>query len=138
MSLITMTMEIEKEIRELLSFLASYHNASIPDDVNRLETCFSDNMYLISVSGRKIAKHELIKGIKLSYGSTKEASYWAENTTIEELGEGYYLAIFTEHRKTKGTTNSRISTSIFVPNQNAPNGVQWLHIHDTLVREVLY
>ncbi len=127
------------EIRELHRFFARWLRGELPDDgtaFGRFSEVLAAEMTFISPAGREIPRSELIETVRLSHATAKTdpaSRIWTTDETVKALPGGLYLARYREHQEIAGQYRLRQSSAVLRRNDAAPNGVEWLHVHETWI-----
>ncbi len=91
---------------------------------------------IIGPNGELTERESLLHGLRNAYKSRKVVKIWIENfQTYRREGD---LIITTYEEWQQGcddSVNARISTAIFQEKPDTPNGVMWLHVHETWLKK---
>lgn len=131
-------MNWQKEIIDLHHFFQDWFNGALPKtdaSFDRFRSVLHPQFHIIAPSGGLTAKPSLLDGLFAAHGQNKQIQIWVENLNLQWESDTMLLATYEEHQATGEKQTARISTVAFVPTPNLPNGVQWLHVHETWLSE---
>lgn len=125
----------QTEINELHQFFQDWFNGAIPatdKTFARLLTALGPGFTIINPDGRLTERRSLVEGLRKSYNTRNRFKIWIENFQFWRLEGSISVMIYEEwHQTLNGEPAARISTALFKEDANAPNGVSWLHVHET-------
>lgn len=132
----------EQEIIDLHRFferwLAGEQEAS-PEALARLADVLSERFLLISPEGERRERRAVIEEVRRGHGSRQRAGrrFRIRIEGIEgRLREGgLCLMSYEEWHELDGAAHGRLSSALFRERPDAPNGVEWLHLHETWLPE---
>jgi hypothetical protein len=125
---------VEKEIRELHQFFTDWYNGTVEDDAEnfaRFEQVIAPSFRLISPDGINHHYAPLTKKIKEDHGSRPGMQIEIKSVVLRFHSPEYTFATYEEWQHTEGKNTSRISSVIFHANPDCPNGLEWVHVHET-------
>ncbi len=130
-----------QEVLDLHQFFQDWFRGELPqtdEAFDRFSGVMDDSFHIVSPGGRKTAIEPLRAGLRSAFGSWRPASVesegsriWIENTQFQALNEDLSLVTYEEWQKNEGPAKGRLSTAVFRRDPEAPNGVRWLHVHET-------
>ena len=133
---------INKEIIELHEFFVDWFAARIEySDKNfaRFENVMAKEFEIISPTGIKTVRNDLVNKLKNAHGFRANADkpflIRIKNINIRQIESNHYLSTYEEWQKIDGSSKGRLSTAIFKRKSDTPNGVEWLHVHETWLPE---
>jgi hypothetical protein len=124
----------ENEVNDLHDFFVNWMGASVDrEDVifERFTGTLSDGFTLISPSGEITERDALVPELEASYASRPEFKIWIKNCQCKFVSDNHCLITYEEWQDIGGAGSSRLSTALFARRDNTPNGVEWLHVHET-------
>jgi hypothetical protein len=127
-------MNVTNEIVELHQFFERWFAATLaPSDANfaRVLTALAPDFALISPDGRLAAGATVIDWLRGGYGTRPLFRLWTDKITVRHTGGELTLATYEEWQVINGVTSCRLSSALFRAQGAAPNGVVWLHVHET-------
>lgn len=131
-------LHVEAEIVQLHQFFQEWYNGAIPETEEtfaRLKNALADGFRIITPDAKILERHTIIKAIERNYNSQKGMRIWIEDVHIQGWFEDHILASYQEWQETDETITCRLSSVIFQSNQDNPNGLEWLYVHETWLEE---
>lgn len=99
----------------------------------RLEGALGPDFTMVTPSGKVVGREALLSGLAAARGSRPglrieilDPSLVAETPTLT-------VARYTEVQHAEGSTTRRLSSVVFERSEGAPNGLRWLHVHESWV-----
>ena len=126
----------QKEIVELHEFFQGWLGGEIPpvdEEFYRLEEVLGEGFTLITPEGNCRERDELLQGLRRAAGVRLGVRIWIEEARLHHEGKSVLIASYQEWQQDKGPPKGRISTVVFRPKRSLPNGVEWLHVHETWI-----
>jgi len=127
------------EVIGLHEFFKQWFNAEIDNtDLNfsRLSNAIHEDFMLVMPNGNTTTKKELLVQLREGYGSHKSDKLpyklWIQNFECRLIEGNTCLVTYEEWSEIEGRQNARLSSAIFRKKEEAPNGVEWFHVHETL------
>ena len=117
----------EAEVRELHAFFGRwYSGVAALSEFSRLDV-LADSFVLIGPDGRSSNVEQVRAFIEAAYGR-RPTGFRIRNVTVRpHVSVGTY-----EEWQTVGdVTTGRISTAVMMPDPGMPNGLRWVHLHET-------
>lgn len=125
------------EVIELHRFFQDWMNAVLePTDENfRLSEVLADNFAMVTPVGARVSRPEIEQQARASHGAYRDSeeplTIRIENLEGRALTTGAYLLGYDEWQETPDGNHGRRSTAVFREQPDAPNGVEWVHVHET-------
>ncbi len=130
-----MTLEAwHAEIVELHEFFQGWLDGTLPAmdaAFARLTDTTDAAMLLITPAGEIIPRQVLLTQLRAAHGSRPGWRMWIERAQLRCQSGDLLVATYEEWQQTGGTTTARISTVVFRNRPGTPNGLVWLHVHET-------
>lgn len=104
--------------------------------VSRLADVLADNFHIIASDGHITTRDTLIPALFNAYGTRSDFRIWIENVVIQQQVNDISVVTYEEWQSSDGQMTTRTCTVIFRENTSAPNGVIWLHVHESGLRPV--
>ena len=117
------------EIADLHAFFERWL-AGETEDLSRCESVLADGFGMIGPGGRHIDRAMLLANLREAHGA-RAVGIRIENYTAREIGGGLCLATYEEWQDDEREVRGRLSTALFRARDDAPHGVEWLHVHET-------
>jgi len=127
-------LHIEAEIIQLHQFFQDWFNGEIePSEENfsRLSDVLADSFKLVSPDGQVLQRKPLLDGLEQAHNTRRGMRIWIEDMRVLHWFDELVLAIYQEWQQIEGKTTSRLSSVLFVRKPGTPNGLEWLHVHET-------
>lgn len=90
---------------------------------------------LVTPYGRIVKRDELVDRVWKAYGAHAKASrpfkVWVERFEGRPLSDELHLAMYEEWQWVDARTRVRQTSAIFRKSEQARNGVEWVHVHET-------
>jgi hypothetical protein len=127
----------EKEIHQLHDFFQEWFRGELPETDEafaRFEDVMAESMVHINPGGTASEREVLVPAIRGGYGSWKErGEAWKIEIRAVQLRQdrGDTLVVTYEEWQFLGEQpRARLSTVVFGQRDDAPNGLEWLHVHE--------
>lgn len=136
--IVTMEDRCRREVLELHQFFADWFNARLRDDeasFARFSKVMDEGFEIIGPDGKLTARQPLLEGLRAAHGKRPGISIEIREPRAHTVGEGLCLATYQEWQSTAETTRGWISTALMRRDDDAPNGVVWLRVHETYLPE---
>jgi len=127
-----------KEIVELHRFFEDWFVGRLDDDDGayaRFEAVMGEGFEIVSPDGRRTERAALVDRLRRAHGFQRGAEAIFEIRVKEvrprSIGPGLYLVSYEEWHKSGAGDRGRISTALLREREGTPNGLEWLHVHET-------
>lgn len=134
--------ESQEEVKQLHQFFVDWFNATVEatDEVfSRVERALHRDFSMVLPSGSTIDRRSALEQIHAAYGSADRSQpSRIEIVDVVTHVDGPDVALVSyEERQFAGDVfqNRRTSSACFVAASDAPGGVQWRRLHETLLSE---
>lgn len=135
----TITPNIEKEIVELHQFFEDSHNGRLPKSMETMDRYASvtvPDFYVATVDGRIVPREECIAGVLGRNGTLAGLRMWIEKVVVRQQQGDIFIATYQEWgQEVSGRRTMFTSTAVFQRDDSKPNGVVWLLIHESGLKE---
>jgi hypothetical protein len=128
------------EVIDLHRFFEQWFKAEIKnsDEVfSRLENVLNEKFMLIMPTGEYTFRNELLDQLRSGYGSRKENKetyrLWVQNIDCRLIENNLCLVTYEEWAEINDKTNARLSSALFRKKEGTKFGVEWIHVHETLI-----
>ena len=127
-----------REITEFFQFFSGWFDGTTPnidEHYSRISCVIPHDSTYIGHDGKLImANAFFMNHVRSAHGSIPKLHMQAKNIQLQWENGGLALVIF-EEWSTASTPvpDGRICSAIFRKNPNTPNGIEWLHFHETLL-----
>jgi hypothetical protein len=134
--------DAEREVREFHQFIEEWlagRHEDADDRYDRAEAVLPDDFEILSPDGERRDGAEIRADLRAGHGAFADSDPPFEirvvnvRTRFESADE--CLLIYEEWQRRDGDWDGRISSALFRREDDAPNGVEWLHLHETWLPE---
>jgi hypothetical protein len=140
---VSMESRCQAEVSELHRFFEDWFNGAVPADDEtfaRFAGVMGEGFVIVTPEGRAVERDTLIEGLRGSHGRWRlegkgGGRIWIENVDVRHAGDGMTAVTYEEWQEVDGRVRGRISTALFRAKKGAPNGIEWLHVHETWLPE---
>jgi hypothetical protein len=123
------------EIVELHDFFEGWLGGSLPnrdETYARLTETQAPEFVIVTPGGELIPGPQLLAQLRAAHASRPGWRMWIEHAQLRFALGGLLAATYEEwQRHADGTVTGRLSTVIFREQPGTPNGLVWLHVHET-------
>jgi len=126
------------EVEQLHEFFTGWMGGTLeadPGTFHRLDDALAAEFEMISPDGLLIGREQLTAGLMAAHGvhagRTRPFRIIVTNYRGRSLGKHLHLSTYEEWQVIDGETRRRVSTALFRDREGAPNGVEWVHLHET-------
>lgn len=132
---------IQEEIEALHALFVAWFTGSaepIDEDFRAIEDALDTPFVLISPSGRLQKRDALLQSLRKAHGCFQGSDFtiWIKDVRLQHLRGGTILATYEEWQRHKGKERGRLSSALFVQEEETPRGLRWLHVHETWLPEL--
>ncbi|CAM6100642.1 unnamed protein product [Calypogeia fissa] len=98
----------------------------------RLIHTMDEKSSLVFAHGTEGNAHLTIDGLRSLHGAVPQFVIWVDRVRVKKLSEGAWSVIFDKwERPTPEELHCKIISSVLVSQAGTPNGLKWVHIHET-------
>jgi hypothetical protein len=129
-----MITRIENEIIELHQFFQDWYNNQLPSTEENFSRCadvLAPEFSIIFPSGDQVLCQPLLEKLHKAHGTHNNMRIWIENIQVLYHFDELALATYEEWQKIGEKVTARLSSVLFKTYQHTPNGLFWLHVHET-------
>ena len=124
-----------REVEELHRFFADWFTGALADDdaaFARLGAALADDFEIVSPDGRTTARQALLTGLRRAHRSRGPGfRIRVDGYRGRQLSPELLLATYQEWHEDGAERRGRLSSALFGRRSDGPNGVTWLHVHET-------
>lgn len=131
--------QCQREIGELHDFFEGWFTgalANTDEQFARFADVMAEGFAIISPSGALTERPALLSGLCAAYGRQPGVRIWTQNHQLRHHIGDLALLTYEEWQTTAAGTTGRLSTVLFQAQTEAPNGVAWLHVHETWLQPI--
>ena len=127
-----MRTKIVTEIISLHEFFSAWFRGDSDATIGRLETALDQRFVMISPNGARIDRADVISAVEAGHGS-RPITIRIKQPDVSWVHDDFGLATYEEWQESDSDTTGRVSTALFRADPAAPNGVVWMHLHETWI-----
>lgn len=126
----------EREIHSLHDFFVGWYTGRLDEGAfDRFEDTLSPDFEMVTPDGEVLTRAETVGYVREERDTHDEFDIGIRNVETIDAHEGRALLRY-EEWQTKGDENEtqndgRLSTALFGTSDTAPEGVEWLYLHET-------
>lgn len=129
------------EIVELHDFFQGWLGGMLPatdEAYTRLVDTQASEFVIVTPGGERIPGPTLLAQLRSAHGSRPGWRMWIENAELRFAQGGMSVATYEEWQQhADRTITGRLSTVVFRDQPGTPNGLIWLHVHETWLPEAV-
>ena len=129
------TSNYQREIVELHQFFVDWYIGELAKTdaaFARFADVMADNFAIVHPGGVIIERDSLFENIYNTHNQRPGFRIWIENVELRHHDGNILVVSYEEWQAVNDDEpTTRLSTVIFRENDDAPNGLQWLHVHET-------
>lgn len=137
-----MTETVRQEIKDLHTFFERWFRGEAPNNAEtfqRVRAVLDPGFALISPGGAMAAREPLLDRLRQAHGQFSGPNaalrIHVENFRCRAVEGGHWLAVYEEWHERGDEQRGRLSTALLRAEAAAPNGVVWVHVHETWLPE---
>ena len=117
----------EAEVRELHAFFGRWYSGTAAlSEFSRLDA-LADSFVMIGPDGRTANAGTVREMIRASF-ALRPIDFTIQNVFVRPDAP---VGTYEEWQTDSGVTTGRLSTAVMTPAPHHPNGLQWVHLHET-------
>ena len=123
-----------REIIELHDFFQAWFTGTVNDDeanFERFAGVMDDAFTIIGPDGLLTELASLVDRLQRAHANYADLRIWTENHRLLRQHGDWLLCTYEEWQETPPATTVRLSSVLFQHDDSTPNGVRWLHVHET-------
>ncbi|HJL19053.1 MAG TPA: DUF4440 domain-containing protein [Sandaracinaceae bacterium LLY-WYZ-13_1] len=123
----------EREVRGLHVFFERWFRGELGDgDFARVADALASDFELVSPRGVRDGRASILAGVRSARGRRgPDFTIAIEDLVVRWQGEDACLVRYEEHQRDGDGATARISSAWFRRRDDAPCGVEWVHLHET-------
>ncbi|MCB9137863.1 MAG: hypothetical protein H6642_05900 [Caldilineaceae bacterium] len=122
------------EVEDLHRFFEDWFKGRLPqtaDAFKRFDAAVAPEFQLITPAGEKIGGPALRDWIWSIHGTRQNTSMWVDEAEGAAARPGLVLVTYREWQDGPDGESVRLSSALLEEDERAPNGVRWVHVHET-------
>ena len=123
-----------REIEGLHSFFVRWYAGTADrEEFTRLERALAPEFEMVSPTGDRSDRAGVLDWIRESYGREEPGTFDIEIRNVELVRslDDHALVRYEEWQREHGDENGRISTVLLHEAESAPEGLEWIDLHET-------
>lgn len=132
--MIDMQDNVRSEIQELHAAFVRWFDPTSPSppaEFERIESALAPSFAMVTPSGDLIDRTAVLGALSAAKDA-RTVAIEIDVKTVTMLGDSRVMAVYEERQSEDGATRVIVSTVVFQAVPSAPNGIRWLHVHETL------
>ena len=125
-------MNWRREIEELHQFFEGWFLGT-EASMQRVESVFAPEMSFVGPNGVESNRAETLQMIRDGRAHTTQLEIATTDHRLIHRGDDTLVASYVEHHQLTESSNRRLSTVVFLPEPEAPNGLVWLRVQETWI-----
>ncbi len=136
--------QCEQEVTDLHRFFEQWYLGELDntDEVfARFESVIAAEFHLVTPEGVIIDRPTVLAMVKNGHPTATgkrlidKVNYWIKHQQHHHTLGDLAVVTYEEWQNRGGNTRGRLSTAVMRAKPGAPNGVEWLHVHETWLPE---
>ena len=125
--------DVKREIEELHQFFQEWFTATLPntDSAFARAGVLGADFRMVVPNGALVERGPVLAQLRAAYGKQPGIRIWVEHVTVHQAQGDLLLATYDEVQSVSGQNSTRVSTVLFAKDASTPNGLRWLHVHET-------
>ena len=127
---------VRREIEGLHAFFEEWLAGKLPDTAAafaRVESVLAPDFTLVDPSGQEADRATMAALLRGLWNTRPVVHIWIEQFRLLLAAPPLLLARYEEWQEGSAGNSVRVSTALFRTAPQAPNGVQWVRVHETWV-----
>lgn len=125
-----------REVEELHGFFVEWFNGAVPETDEtfaRAASAIADDFELVSPRGSRDDRDSILKEIRGAHGGRagQGFSMVIEDFRVKLAEPPLCIVTYVERHHSDEQSTARLSTAVFRERSDAPEGVEWIHLHET-------
>ncbi len=126
----------EREIVQLHQFFQDWYRGSEEVEFERFDQVLADGFVIIMPDGRILNREAIVEAVRSQYNSDGQATLEIRNVKLHKSHGNTAIFTYEEWQSRQGEpTRGRLSSVVFAADDQVPNGLLWLHVHETWLSE---
>lgn len=123
-----------REIVELHQFFEDWFAGRLSktdDAYTRFTQVIGEGFTIIAPEGTISKRDKLLDNLFSAHKQRPQTRIWIENVRLCHQWADNLIATYEEWQASDDTQTARLSTVVFRQKDGTPNGLEWLHVHET-------
>jgi hypothetical protein len=131
------------EVDELHAFFEQWFNGDLPPSeaaLARFTDVMAPGFHIVSPDGAMRDRAAIIRLVREGHGSglvdgERTVRIWIEHLALRAASDHVAVVTYEEWQQRGGEQSGRLSTAVLQNIRDTPNGLRWLHVHETWLGE---
>lgn len=122
------------EVVDLHQFFEDWFTGRLPQDeeaFQRFRSVTAPSFTLIGPDGAARSRADVLQWVWSIHGTRPDARLWVEDVQLATTCDTVYVVTYDEWQRHAQEQTVRISTAVLQADEATPNGLRWLHVHET-------
>ncbi|MFW5921043.1 MAG: hypothetical protein ACOCUS_04330 [Polyangiales bacterium] len=125
-----------REVEDLHAFFVEWFNGAVPQSEEtfaRATSALAGDFELVSPRGARDDRESILREIRGAYGGREGQGFSVaiEDFRVKLVQSPLCVVTYVERHRSDEQSAARLSTAIFREREDAPEGVEWVHLHET-------
>lgn len=125
------------EVDDLHSFFVAWMGGEEEAEFARCEAALGPGFQIVEPDGTVVDRDPLLQALGSAKGKHKDSErpfdIRIEESRARTVSDTLCLVTYIERQMVRGQPTARRSTALFRKRAGGPNGVEWLHVHETWI-----
>ena len=125
------------EVDDLHRFFVAWLGGDPSAAFSRCEAALGAGFQIVEPDGSVVERAPLLRALESARGkhgdSNRPFTIRIEDSAARALSGALCLVTYIERQQIRGRPTARRSTAVFRNAPDGPNGVEWLHVHETWI-----
>jgi hypothetical protein len=130
--------DYQREIVELHQFFEAWFTGKLSQtetDYTRFAQVMATGFTMVSPDGVLLDRDPLLKSLYDAHNKRRDTRIWIKNVQLRQQHGDIFIVTYEEWQSEKDVQTARLSTVVFRQKSDAPNGLEWLLVHETWLPE---
>ena len=132
-----MITRVENEIIQLHQFFQDWYNNELARTEANFARCaevLAPDFSIIFPGGEIVYQQPLLESLHKAHNSRDGMRIWIKNVQMRHQIGDLILATYEEWQEIEGKITARLSSVFLQKAPSKPNGLLWLHVHETWIK----
>lgn len=125
----------QAEIAELHAVFEAYFLGSASDDLSRIEAALAPDFTMAGPAGNESTRKQVMSSLKAGYGHASSLKITTSDYSLVHESSSVVVAGYIETHDLGDRSHQRRATVVFRPDEEGPNGLRWIRVHETWIAQ---
>jgi len=106
-----------------------------PASLTRMEEALAPDFTFVTTAGEMLGREAVVAGVRSAHGARPGLRIEIREPRLLQVWDDRRLAVYEEWQEDADGRSGRISTVLFRRDDDGPNGLTWVHVHETRIEE---